>query len=138
MSIMWVIFGHIASQVAFQLANFTEFYSFLMSGDYMALYSATVSVDSFFLIGGLLTAYLGTVGWKKATDSGFLASIKAFVLFLLNRYARLTPVLAFGIWCTMAFVPLFGDGALIGLRLEILLYLILVIVISDIPKLGIS
>ena len=76
MSIMWVIFGHIASQVAFQLANFTEFYSFLMSGDYMALYSATVSVDSFFLIGGLLTAYLGTVGWKKATESGFLASIK--------------------------------------------------------------
>ena len=76
MSIMWVIFGHIPSQVALELANFTEAYSFFLTGDYMALYSAGVAVDSFFLIGGLLTSYLGTARWKNSFNSGFYGSVK--------------------------------------------------------------
>lgn len=74
--------------------------------------AATVAVDTFFLIGGLLTAYLGTSGWKKAVDSGLLNIVKAYFLFILNRYARLTPVLALGIWAMVSFVPVFGNGPL--------------------------
>ena len=77
-----------------------------------AVLAATVAVDTFFLIGGLLTAYLGTSGWKKAVDSGPLDIVKAYFLFILNRYARLTPVLAFGIWAIVSFVPIFGNGPL--------------------------
>ena len=76
LSIAWVIIGHIISQAASQLGNFSEYYSVFLSGGYMAIYSATVSVDSFFLLGGLLTSYLGTVGWQKAVKSGALETLK--------------------------------------------------------------
>ena len=134
---MWVIIGHIVSQTFFNWGNYTEFMSAILQRDYKfgvqininilkiatfklvlslnfekAVLAAGVAVDTFFLIGGLLTAYLGTSGWKKAVDSGPLNIVKAYFLFILNRYARLTPVLAFGIWAMVSFVPIFGNGPL--------------------------
>ena len=111
LSIFWVIIGHALSQNLFSISNVAQLAPKVKDGYLIAILSATPSVDSFFLMGGLLTAYLGTKHWSTAVQAGPLSVIKTYGLFILNRYARLTPVMAFGIWSQIAFWPVVGNGA---------------------------
>ena len=115
LSIFWVIIGHIVQQNFIGTSNMPHVLSKIKDGYMVAIYTAVVSVDSFFLMGGLLTAYLGTKHWSTAVEAGPLSVVKAYVLFVLNRYARLTPILAFAIWSQIAFWPVIGNGALFEL-----------------------
>ena len=112
LSLFWVIIGHIVSQNLLPMSNIAQLIPKMQDGYFVAIYSATVSVDSFFLMGGLLTAYLATKSWSTAVEGGPLSVVKAYVLFVLNRYARLTPILALGVWSEIAFWPVIGNGAL--------------------------
>ena len=112
LSIFWVIIGHTLAQNVPGTSNMIQVASKMKDGYMVAIYTAMVSVDSFFLMGGLLTAYLGTKHWSTAVKAGPLSVVKAYVLFVMNRYARLTPILAFAVWSQIAFWPVIGNGAL--------------------------
>lgn len=94
------------------ISNIAEIqYKVSKEGYLVSLYTAGVAVDSFFLMGGLLTAYLGTSVWATAVKGGRpLNVLKSYFLFVLNRYARLTPILALGMWSQMSFWPIIGTG----------------------------
>ena len=94
-------------------ANFIQLYEEVRDDNTkIAIHAGTISVDTFFCIGGLLTAYLGTAAWEKAVKSGFFGTLKTYCLFIIHRYARLTPVMALGIWSAVSFWPIFGNGGI--------------------------
>ncbi|RWS05338.1 Nose resistant to fluoxetine protein 6-like protein, partial [Dinothrombium tinctorium] len=70
-----------------------------------AVLNATLSVETFFVLSGLLTSYVtwSTVGGDYTNFSS--------VWYLLSRYFRLTPGLLAAIGGTL-FLPLFGSGPL--------------------------
>ena len=109
-SIFWVVLGHTVSQNYYKFSNVGEFGSKVEEGWLVAITSGLVAVDTFFLLGGLLTAYLATQSWRSALKRGPLGVIKTYILFILNRYARLTPILALNMWATQAFWPVIGNG----------------------------
>lgn len=112
LSILWVVIGHIISQGYSGFSNLSECIAKIEDGWLVGITAGTVAVDTFFLIGGLLTAYLATHSWRIAIKKGPLAVVKTYSLFILNRYMRLTPILAMGIWSSVAFWPIIGNGAL--------------------------
>ena len=58
-STFWVMLGHFYMQIALT-RNSEKAISQMKNGDYSAIFNATVCVDTFFCIGGLLLAYLST------------------------------------------------------------------------------
>jgi len=114
MSIFWVIIGHIISQNLAVVDNLHEILGRAAHGYLVGILSGMVSVDTFFLIGGLLTAYLATNMWEKALKSGPMGVIKSYVLFILNRYWRLTPVLLIAMGFGMSVWPIIGNGPIFG------------------------
>ena len=111
LSICWVICGHILSQPYTSFGNLNEVFSLMKTGSFVALTGGTISVDTFFTIGGLLTSYLATKTWNSAKRSGMAAVCKTYILYILNRYARLTPMLAVLVWSAQSFWPTIGSGA---------------------------
>lgn len=103
-TISWIIFGHTMQYTewagfarAFQVEeNIVSFYL-------QPLLNATFSVDTFFLISGLLTTY---VTWS--ITRGEYRRFNKFA-FLISRYLRLTPQVLLVILLFIVF-PLMGDG----------------------------
>ena len=96
-STLWVMLGHWYIQIAFT-RNSEKAMSQMKNGEYSPIFNATVSVDTFFCIGGLLLAYLSTdkilksfnTIRRKAFQSGIFNLEEAFrrryhFLLLLNR-----------------------------------------------------
>lgn len=102
---LWVIYGHTILYTEYQ--SFTHFYdvietqipSFLL----LPSLNANFSVDTFFVISGILTTY---VTWEYTR--GDARKFNKFA-FMISRYIRLTPQLAIVILCFFL-LPLFGDG----------------------------
>ncbi|CAI2354843.1 unnamed protein product [Caenorhabditis sp. 36 PRJEB53466] len=87
LSIMWVVTGHsftylLATDTLLPLANFTKHF-----WNHLVL-SAFISVDTFFLLSGIVVSYLF---FKTRPDSKTLTSPITWILFYLHRYLRLTP-----------------------------------------------
>lgn len=103
-TISWIIFGHTMQYTewagfarAFQVEqNIVSFYL-------QPLLNATFSVDTFFLISGLLTTY---VTWS--ITRGEYRRFNKFA-FLISRYLRLTPQVLLVILLFIVF-PMMGDG----------------------------
>ena len=91
-----------------QFENTDQIFLELRQGKWAYFHGGTLCVDTFFVIGGLLVAYIGT-GTISRTFRGVRA-IPAYFLYIINRYMRLTPILALGIFSQVAFWPLFGIG----------------------------
>ncbi|XP_015839400.1 nose resistant to fluoxetine protein 6-like [Tribolium castaneum] len=106
MSMMWVITGHEFSNVMFApLSNFFVLQEWLNDPANMFIMGATVSVDTFFVVGGLVTVYT----FLKSMDKGAKFNV---LLFYFHRYLRLTPA-----YFIMALIHLFllnhfGNGPL--------------------------
>ncbi|RZB40460.1 hypothetical protein BDFB_010301, partial [Asbolus verrucosus] len=71
----------------------------------MFIVGATVAVDTFFLIGGLVTVYT----FLRATEKGIKFNI---FLYYIHRYIRLTPSLAIVILIHATLLKYFGNGPL--------------------------
>ena len=61
MSITWVIIGHIVGQNQLMEQNLSEVITKIKSGKFTIVTSTPIAVDSFFVIGGLLSAYIGWI-----------------------------------------------------------------------------
>ncbi|XP_074602908.1 nose resistant to fluoxetine protein 6-like [Brevipalpus obovatus] len=104
LSMSWIILGHTTlwtNHHAF--SNTFRVVDIITPLSSQALLNVTLSVETFFLISGLLTSY---VTWKTYERSGL--KFNAF-WFIISRYIRLTPALVCSI-CLVFFLPYFGSG----------------------------
>ncbi|XP_060603088.1 nose resistant to fluoxetine protein 6-like [Ruditapes philippinarum] len=88
LSMSWVILGH---SYAFLAASAKNIYPFIQSHvkifSFMTILNATVAVDTFFLLSGLLVAYLSL---KELRKVGGVKNFK-WGMFYFHRFWRLTP-----------------------------------------------
>ena len=84
-----------------------------MTGSWSPIYNATQSVDSFFLIGAVLLAYLSTdkIIAKFNSISNF---VQGYILYVVSRYVRLIPVILFTAWAIVSVLPPIPDGIFVG------------------------
>ncbi|XP_040565023.2 nose resistant to fluoxetine protein 6-like [Lepeophtheirus salmonis] len=116
LSIVWIVLGHTwyiytSMQQPSNLFKMTDFY-----GDWVffPLFGAMSypSVDTFFIVGGFLTAFITL---KKLDKSmGSLNFVKAFI----HRYIRLTPVYAIIILFCSNLIQHLGEGPFWNLMIE--------------------
>lgn len=91
LSISWVILGHTFSLFIDRIdSSATFFLTHIPSFASQAIINATVAVDSFFVLGGLLLAFLTLKQMKK--QKGFTGGM--WGMFYFHRFWRLTPTLA--------------------------------------------
>ncbi|XP_060562019.1 O-acyltransferase like protein-like [Ruditapes philippinarum] len=88
LSMTWVILGHTYGFGAQSIANSARYFPELLKRfTFQAVMNATVSVDTFFVLSGLLVSYLSLKELKKR--GGALKF--NWLLFYFHRYWRLTP-----------------------------------------------
>ncbi|KAL5006773.1 hypothetical protein ScPMuIL_015579 [Solemya velum] len=101
LSISWVVLGH---TFFFSRVNVMDAYYNFIDWYFQAIVNAEVSVDSFFVMSGLLVAYLSLKEMKKRNGCLNLP------LFYFHRFWRLTPPYMFFM---LIYIPLFqywGNG----------------------------
>jgi peptidoglycan/LPS O-acetylase OafA/YrhL len=105
-SMMWVIIGHEYSLVINSaVSNLPDAKEWENEAVNMFIVGATVSVDTFFVVGGLVTVYT----YLKSMAKGVKFNV---LLFYLHRYLRLTPALAIMALIHLYLINHFGDGPL--------------------------
>ena len=105
LSMTWVLLGH---QYVFGLAvpwaNTFSVFKIFNSLPFAVVDNATVSVDSFFFLSGLLVAY---IFMRNMERSGGKFNI---IMYYVHRYIRLTPLLAMVIAFICTLYVHLGDG----------------------------
>ncbi|KAL3271387.1 hypothetical protein HHI36_021871 [Cryptolaemus montrouzieri] len=103
LSMAWVVLGHTYANVGVSAAtdNIVFLSDWMDDAKNMLIISGTLSVDTFFTVGGLLTVYT----FMKTENFDLKESFKAVPLMYLHRYLRLTPAVAI-------LVLLYGTGLL--------------------------
>ncbi|XP_055915459.1 uncharacterized protein LOC129948476 [Eupeodes corollae] len=91
-STLWIINHHVYTNVLQTPAiNFPDISAWFFSWEFMPIYNASISVDTFFFMGGLLVAW---IGFKELDKTNGKIN---FFMNIIHRYIRLTPVLAAGL-----------------------------------------
>ncbi|XP_063822749.1 O-acyltransferase like protein-like [Ostrinia nubilalis] len=103
LAMLWVLIGHTFSTVDFW-SNPLVGMEWQLSLNALWLVSATITVDTFFMLSGLLVVYT-TVGKLSG-----IKLIKNIHLFYLNRLLRIFPVLATGVLIEASLLNHFSDG----------------------------
>ncbi|XP_043199778.1 nose resistant to fluoxetine protein 6-like [Amphibalanus amphitrite] len=106
LSMTWVILGH---QYVFGLgtvpwANVFYIFDVFNSLAFAAVDNATVSVDSFFFLSGLLVAYIFMRNMERSKGKFNI------IMYYVHRYIRLTPVLAMVIAFVSTLYRHIGNG----------------------------
>ncbi|XP_076472960.1 nose resistant to fluoxetine protein 6-like [Babylonia areolata] len=105
LSISWVVLGHTWAFPGSVGMNVIPYLQDLTSKwTYQAITNATVSVDTFFVLSGLLVAYLTLKEMKKR--GGKLN----WFLFYFHRFWRLTPAYMLCLMVYTCLAPYWGDG----------------------------
>ncbi|KAF2898405.1 hypothetical protein ILUMI_07770 [Ignelater luminosus] len=105
-SMMWVIFGHrYAISSTMPIVNPASMLEWFLNKENMIVLGGTVSVDTFFLLGGLLVSY----GFLVATSKGFKFNI---FIYYFHRFLRLTPLLAILVLIHATVLKHLGTGPL--------------------------
>ncbi|XP_075226493.1 nose resistant to fluoxetine protein 6-like [Lycorma delicatula] len=105
--IAWVAIGHRYKFTCQQpLTNLLYLPDVLKAWWSMLIVNATLSVDVFFLLGGLLNSYV----YMKVP--GRTHNIKATLIDFVHRYLRLTPAYAMMVAITATWLYRLGDGPL--------------------------
>ncbi|KAJ1347281.1 hypothetical protein KIN20_002306 [Parelaphostrongylus tenuis] len=104
-SMTWVAAGHSvgAASMSESLLPTLDMWDPLLS---TTITNGFLSVDTFFLLSGIIVAYLF---FKSRPDSRFVKSPMTWVLFYVHRYVRLTPPMMLFIWFFVVTAPL-TDG----------------------------
>ncbi|XP_052124415.1 nose resistant to fluoxetine protein 6-like isoform X2 [Frankliniella occidentalis] len=105
-SAMWVILGHrYRWALDIPYTNLIVIPQRVTDISVMMIASAPLSVDTFFLIGGLVNSYsfMRAVGQRKSFN---------FIMYYVHRYIRLTPAFAMMVAITATWLALLGNGPL--------------------------
>lgn len=111
LSIIWVIFAHTYSSGLLFVDNVMtvlDMPKYLLN---QIILNGSLSVDAFFLVGGALLAYLWLKEAKK-TKGKNVTNPKAWLMFYVHRYLRLTPVYALMLAIEIILVKYSGGGPL--------------------------
>ncbi|KAL0831536.1 hypothetical protein ABMA28_002330 [Loxostege sticticalis] len=104
-AMMWVIVGHtFVTQLSYIPENPLDIFAFVQSFWGLWITSGTITVDTFFMISGLLLVY------TTAAKVSRMALLKNLHLFYLNRILRMYPVLAAVILIQASFLHRTTDG----------------------------
>lgn len=111
-SMTWVILGHyyFFATIVGHVDNILDVGNILHRFSFMPVGNAFVSVDTFFMLGGLLVAYLTLRRMEKFANMSIIAIIFFFLKFYLHRFIRLTPSLAMLILIWNNILPLMVRG----------------------------
>ena len=110
-SFTWVVIGHAYSTTfGIPSANLFNIVEMINKFAYEALANATVSVDSFFFMSGLLVAYNMLKQLDRIKGKGVFTTIKLVLVSYLNRYLRMTPVLLVVVGIATTIIMYTGDG----------------------------
>ncbi|XP_066933867.1 nose resistant to fluoxetine protein 6-like isoform X1 [Clytia hemisphaerica] len=101
-SITWVILGHLIIEGT-QSDNPVSFLKWGQRFSFQVIANAFVSVDSFFVLSGLLVGYLS---FKRFETHGKLPLLR----YYLHRYIRLTASYLYLIFFVVYLYPLLGNG----------------------------
>ncbi|CAK8682098.1 unnamed protein product [Clavelina lepadiformis] len=105
LSTAWVTLGHTFNDALIEIGNFVSASKYLKSKvAFMPMMNFYYSVDTFFLLRGLLVSYLGM---KQLTKTNGRINI---ALTYVHRLIRLTPVYAYGILFSMGLYKWLGSG----------------------------
>uniref|UniRef100_A0A158P6E4 Acyl_transf_3 domain-containing protein n=1 Tax=Angiostrongylus cantonensis TaxID=6313 RepID=A0A158P6E4_ANGCA len=104
-SMTWVAAGHTIGTASLSeaLLPMLSLWNPLLSTTFT---NAFLSVDTFFLLSGILVAYLF---FKSRPTSGFVKNPMTWTLYYVHRYLRLTPPIMIFIWFFVVFLP-FTNG----------------------------
>ncbi|XP_026290736.2 nose resistant to fluoxetine protein 6-like isoform X1 [Frankliniella occidentalis] len=106
LSAMWVVLGHrYINALAVPYMNLIVMPKRVTDPSAMMIASAPLSVDTFFLVGGMVNCYafLKTVQGKRSFN---------FIMYYVHRYVRLTPAFALMIGITATWIAILGNGPL--------------------------
>ncbi|CAF1664171.1 unnamed protein product, partial [Adineta ricciae] len=106
LSLCWVIIGH---SIAFGLSytsNIVDILVWTRNVSFQLIINALLSVDTFFVLSGFLTAVLFIREVKKKEK----LSVRLVILYYVHRYIRLTPTLLLVILVSINLTPYFGQG----------------------------
>ncbi|XP_043188098.1 nose resistant to fluoxetine protein 6-like [Amphibalanus amphitrite] len=104
-SMTWVILGHTYFFcVFFEHQNTLKLYTYYGDWFFQTIGNATVSVDSFFFLSGLLVAYIAMRNIERAHGK------LNIVMYYVHRYIRLTPVMMAIIGCVATLEMYLGSG----------------------------
>ncbi|KAH9642830.1 hypothetical protein HF086_008461 [Spodoptera exigua] len=103
LAMLWVIVGHTFSTETF-LANPADSQSWMFSAEALWITAATMTVDTFFTVTGVLLVY------TTAAKMNQITFLKNLHWFYLSRYVRVTPLLAAIVLIQASFLNQFYDG----------------------------
>lgn len=106
LALFWVIMGH---SVAFGLSytsNIVDLLVWTRNASMQLIINALLSVDTFFVLSGFLTAILFIRQVKKENKLSF----RLFIFYYVYRYIRLTPTLLLMILVSINLTAYFGQG----------------------------
>ncbi|GFO30235.1 nose resistant to fluoxetine protein 6-like [Plakobranchus ocellatus] len=108
LSMGWVIWGHVLSfgGTTGYFKNRMDIYDLIKTFTFQVMVNATLSVDTFFFMSGLLTAYL----FLKECGKKEKVTIKQGVMYYVHRYWRLTPPMLIWIMVVACIVQYVGEG----------------------------
>ena len=108
LSMGWVILGHVIifSANSNNFKNRVSIFDLVQTFWFQTIINAPLSVDSFFFMSGLLTAYL----FLKECGKKEKVTIKQGILYYVHRYWRLTPPMMIWIMIVACLVKYVGEG----------------------------
>lgn len=102
-SIIWIMFGHrVTNQVGIPHRNLNSLIQFHQQWYSVIVYSYSIAVDTFFLMGALLL----TMSVIRANEKNSLNIPR----MILHRYLRYTPVLGVAMLCTITLPRYLASG----------------------------
>ncbi|XP_071491871.1 O-acyltransferase like protein-like [Diadema antillarum] len=106
LSMFWVILGHTIVFYQGRIMNPRQTVELVLNYSFWAVTKADVSVDTFFLLSGLLVTHVTL----QALSAQKLRTAREWALFYFHRWWRLTPVLMVAIGLNVLVVPHAGHS----------------------------
>ncbi|KAF2900220.1 hypothetical protein ILUMI_05972 [Ignelater luminosus] len=101
---MWIILAHkYALTLILPIKNYLNSFEFIGEPANMFIMNAYVSVDTFFLLGGVVLAYTFLI----ASENGVRFNV---IFYYIHRYLRLTPLIAVIVGIYLTILKHFGSG----------------------------
>ncbi len=107
LSLFWVILGHSFSFGIVYLSNVYDLLTASRNIAFQLITSGVLSVDTFFLLSGFLTAILFVRQVRKEK-----LTFRMMVFYYIHRYLRLTPTFILVMFVSIYLTPYFGHGPL--------------------------
>jgi hypothetical protein len=106
LALFWVIIGHSLTFGLTYTSNVLDVLVWTRNITFQLIINAILSVDTFFVISGFLTAIL----FVRQVIKEKKVSLRLIILYYIHRYIRLTPTFLLMVLVSINLTPYFGSG----------------------------